>query len=221
MVGALVDVCIPQLDVVLPDVDLEALGIERAPGILKDREGYPDYIHRKLGVRLELKLLYVDPTDVVMKSTVTRREASARLTQKVTVRNVVPETDVLLVVAYQLRPLDEDPDVFCPMLIDFEVFPMADCIAARDHRLMEGGGRWFGDYETPAILSRKGRAKAAAGGVGDTSRYGRKESEGHDYNEDTNFGKLKRIPLESLQRFLKQHGATFASAGTWPAPWRL
>lgn len=35
--------------------------------------------------------------------------------------------------------------------------------------------------------------------------YGRKESEGKDYNEDTNFGKLRRIPHEPLQRFLERH----------------
>src|ERR1039457_3654042 len=39
----------------------------------------------------------------------------------------------------------------------------------------------------------------------DTSSYGRKESEGKDFNEDTNFGKLKRIPHPGLQTFLRKY----------------
>lgn len=38
-----------------------------------------------------------------------------------------------------------------------------------------------------------------------TTVYGRKKSEGKDFNEDTNFGKLKRIPHVQLQAFLKKH----------------
>jgi hypothetical protein len=37
------------------------------------------------------------------------------------------------------------------------------------------------------------------------SAYGRKESEGKDFNEDTNFGKLKRIPHPKLQGFLARY----------------
>jgi hypothetical protein len=36
-----------------------------------------------------------------------------------------------------------------------------------------------------------------------TASYGRKESEGKDYNEDTNFGKLARIPHLGMQQFLR------------------
>ena len=38
----------------------------------------------------------------------------------------------------------------------------------------------------------------------DNRSYGRKESEGKDFNEDTNFGKLKRIPHPNLQAFLRK-----------------
>ncbi|WP_288175448.1 hypothetical protein [Sporofaciens musculi] len=37
----------------------------------------------------------------------------------------------------------------------------------------------------------------------DYSSYGRKENEGKDLNEDTNFGKLKRIPYGPLQEYIK------------------
>lgn len=54
-----------------------------------EREGYPDYKHSS-GKRLELKLLYVDNPSLKMKKPPTPREPSARLTQKVTVKNVDP-----------------------------------------------------------------------------------------------------------------------------------
>lgn len=219
MVGTLMDACIPQLSQILPDnKDLDQVGLSKHAGILGDREGYPDYAH-KSGKRLELKLLYVDPENVEMKKPPTRREASARITQKVTVKNVVPTTDVMLVIAYQLRPLASDGNLFSPTIIDMGLFPMIDCVKARDHRLTSRGGRWFGDFETPCVLSKIGRGKMKREESINCAMYGRKESEGHDYNEDTNFGKLKRVPLEALQRFLKKHGATYASKGSYPSPW--
>ena len=72
-----------------------------------------------------------------------------------------------------------------------------------------------------SLLGKIGRAKVAAGKRVNGRRHGRKESEGHDFNEDTNFGELKRIPSESLQRFLKKHGAAYAGKGTYPAPWAI
>jgi hypothetical protein len=221
MIGALMDACIPQLSEILPDnEDLRNFGLSRHAGILGEREGYPDYAHVS-GKRLELKLLYVDPVGVDMKKPPTRREASARLTQKVTVRNVVPETDVILVIAYQLRPNNGEPDLFSPTIIDLGVFSAIECVRARDHRLVSRGGMWFGDYQTPAVLSKLGKKAKKVGQQLITSMYGRKEAEGHHFNEDTNFGKLKRVPLESLQRFLKKHGATYASKGTYPKPWAI
>jgi hypothetical protein len=55
----------------------------------------------------------------------------------------------------------------------------------------------------------------------DESNYGRKESEGKDYNEDTNFGKLKRIPYKPLQVFLKSVGANYMSSGSYPSDWSI
>jgi hypothetical protein len=221
IIGTLMDACIPQLAEIVPEnALLRKIGLTKQEGILGDREGYPDYKHES-GKRLELKLLYVDPVGVQMKKPPTRREASARITQKVTVKNVVPATDVLLVIAYQLRANTGHQDVYSPTIIDLGLFPMIECVQARDHRLVSRGGKWFGNYETPAVLSKIGRAKVAKREPVDEKQYGRKESEGYDFNEDTNFGKLKRVPLESLQRFLKKHGATYARKGSYPTPWAI
>lgn len=219
--GTLMDACIPELPTLLSDWGHgDVGGIAKHEGILGEREGYPDYRHES-GLRLELKLLYKDPVGVEMKSPPTPREASARLTQKVTVKNVQPETDILMVVAYQLRPHDNESDIFSPTIVDIGLFPMIDCIRARDDRLERSGGKWFGNYETPCVPSRIGRGKLERGEPLDDSSYGRKESEGKDLNEDTNFGKLKRIPYRPLQLFLKEHGATYASNGEWPVPWTI
>lgn len=219
IIGAIMDACIPQLPAILPSNELVGkLGLAKCGGEIGEREGYPDYVHTS-EKRVELKLLYVDPVDVEMKNPPTPREASARITQKVTVKNVDPVNDVLLVVAYQLQPNKGDTNLFSPTIIDLGIFSMMDCILARDQRLLESGGKWFGNFETPAVLSKAGRKKKADHQVTDDSTYGRKESEGKDYNEDTNFGKLKRIPYEPLQRFLKKHGASYAGSGTYPTPW--
>lgn len=74
--------------------------------------------------------------------------------------------------------------------------------------MTDAGGQWFGDYDTPTVLSQAGRKKRAEGQPLDASSYGRKESEGKDYNEDTNFGKLKRIPHPGLQQFLSKFRLT-------------
>lgn len=205
IVGTLMDACIPQLDEIIEGNRFRKLGLSKNPGILKDREGYPDYMHQS-GLRLELKLHYVDPTDVVMKKPATAREPSARLTQKVTVKNVEPDKDVLLVLAYELRKTVDDPSKYSPTIIDIGLFSVDECVAARDHRLLERGGRWFGIYETPAVMSKVGKAKLRKGEPLDTTTYGRKESEGRDFNEDTNFGKLARIPHSGLNAFLRKHG---------------
>lgn len=190
------------MDASLPYLEhIPRVGLRKHEGILGDREGYPDY-HHDSGCRVELKLLYIDNPALPMKRPPTRREPSARLTQKVTVKNVEPDRDTMLVIAYQLQPMDSDSTLITPKIVDLEVFSMIDLIEARDHRLQEAGGRWFGDYETPTIPSNIGRAKIARGESLDTSSYGRKESEGKDFNEDTNFGKLKRIPHPALQSFL-------------------
>lgn len=220
LVGALMDACIPHLSKVLDDPEkFENLGLSRSPGILKDREGYPDYLHRS-GIRLELKLIYVEPNDGLLKVAQTRREPSARVTQKVTVKNVVPDTDLLWVVAYQLVP-DQSGEFYSPQILDFELFSMIECVRARDFRLEEAGGIWFGDYETPTVLSQRGREKISNGLNVNRRTYGRKESEGKDFNEDTNFGKLKRIPYKPLQEYLKKSGADYSRTGSYPRPWSI
>lgn len=221
IVGTLIDACIPQLVSIFPENDLlTEVGLSKQGGLLGDREGYPDYKHTS-GMRVELKLLYVDPIDIKMKSPPTRREASARLTQKVTLKNIDPKNDVLMVLAYQLQLDNNHREIVSPTIIDIGLFPVIDCILARDKRLTERGGKWFGNYETPAILSKFGKIKKNNGQDIDDSQYGRKSSEEKDFNEDTNFGKLKRIPFKPLQEFLKKHGATYAATGTYPEPWTI
>src|SRR5436190_1252165 len=83
IVGALMDALIPHLP------HLAGVGLTRCAGAFKDREGYPDY-QEKTGKRLELKLLYIDNPSLAMKTSSTPREPSARLTQKVTLKNVHP-----------------------------------------------------------------------------------------------------------------------------------
>ena len=221
VIGTLIDASLPQLDLVIHgDLDLNQIGLRKHEGILGDREGYPDYTHDS-GLRVELKLLYVDPVGIEMKTPPTPREPSARITQKVTVKNVDPDKDVLLVIAYQLQYLDAEKRLCVPSIIDFEVFPMINCILARDQRLFDSGGRWFGDYETPAIPSKVGIFKKLRGQEIDIESYGRKASESKDFNEDTNFGKLKRIPYKPLQAFLMKHGASYSKRGNYPESWQL
>lgn len=212
--GTLMDACIPQLDAIIKDENPDASqdverfvhGLTKADGILGEREGYPDYEHRPSGLRTELKLLYVNPPkNIPMKTPPTPREPSARLTQKVTLKNVRPAEDMLLLIAYQLQERHDDHDLVSPTIVDVGVFPVIDCILARDKRLITGGGRWYGHFETPVVLSKVGAEKLMRDEPRDDSTYGRKESEGKDYNEDTNFGKMKRIPLPELAKFLKKH----------------
>jgi hypothetical protein len=208
-------------DLMLPRIALEkGIGLHKAAGLLGDREGYPDFVH-DAGYRIELKGVFTDNPAVKMKKPPTPREPSARLTQKVTVKNVVPETDALLLLVYKLAPLAEDPSLLSPTIAGVGIFPVIECVRARDHRMTEGGGRWFGNYETPTILSRAGKAIMAAGGVLNRDIYGRKESEGWHYNEDTNFGKMKRIPYRPLQEFLRDSGCKFSAAGNYPSPWLM
>ena len=140
-----------------------------------------------------------------MKKPPTPREPSARLTQKVTHKNVIPGKDLLLVLAYTLEENRENPNCYSPTIKDVGLFPVIDCIIARDIRMYESNGVWFGDFETPTILSKVGKSKLKNGNSLDYSKYGRKESEGLDFNEDTNFGKLKRIPYKPLKSFLKKY----------------
>lgn len=198
IVGALMDALIPYLP------DIPQVGLLKHEGILGDREGYPDYRHTS-GFRLELKLLYTDNAALETKKPPTPREPSSRLTQKVTLKNVQQDKDALLVIAYQLQPQKNAPDAVSPTIIDFAVLSCIELVEARDNRMIAGGGRWFGNYETPTVLSMAGKRKQAANVPLDVTVYGRKKSEGKDFNEDTNFGKLARIPHVKLQAFLAKH----------------
>lgn len=221
-VGGLMDACIPQLEQLIPEVEsMKEIGLSKAPGLLKDREGYPDY-HHSSGLRVELKLLYTDPKALdVMKKVHTRREPSARLNQQVTTKNVLPERDLMMVVVYRLDPLKNRPELYAPTIVDVGLFPVIECIRARDLRLKDGGGLWFGDASVPVVLSNRGKQKMADGEPLNYESYGHKEGEGWDFNVDTNFGKLKRIPLKELQEFLKLHDASYSRSGRYPEPWRI
>lgn len=201
IVGSLMDACIPQLASIPTTNALPDIGLHKHVGALGEREGYPDYIHDN-GYRLELKLLYVDNNAIEMKKPPTPREPSARLTQKITFKNVMPDKDILLVIAYSLEKNTLMKDCYSPTIKSIGLFPVYCCIYARDMRMYRDGGGWFGYMETPTILSNIGKQKTREGRPLDYSTYGRKESEGKDLNEDTNFGKLKRIPYEPLQKFL-------------------
>lgn len=61
-------------------------------------------------------------------------------------------------------------------------------------------------------MSKIGKAKLAKKQPLDTTTYGQKEGEGKDFNKDTNFGKLKRIPHQPLQEFLAKHRLTGRAA---------
>ena len=193
-------------DMMLPTIALERdIGLKKADGLLGDREGYPDFLHSS-GYRLELKGVFQDNPEIGLESPPTAREPSARLTQKVTVKNVRPDEDGLLLVLYKLDVDPHNEDLISPKIVSVGIFPVYDCILARDKRMTDAGGLWFGDYETPTILSRKGKLALKEGRPIISNAYGRKESEGHHFNEDTNFGKLKRIPYPPLQTFLKDNG---------------
>lgn len=201
IIGSLMDACIPQLSKITESNTFDNVGLRKNEGVLGDREGYPDYLHTS-GKRLELKLLFVDNPNIEMKKPPTPREPSARLTQKVTFKNVQADKDLLLVIAYALMESNTKPGFYSPTIIDFELFPVYECILARDRRMYDSNGGWFGRFETPTILSNQGKRKRAAGIEIEYSSYGRKEDEGRDLNEDTNFGKLKRIPYEPLHKYI-------------------
>jgi len=82
-----------------------------------------------------------------------------------------------------------------PVIVDFDLFPMIDCIEARDNRLKNAGGIWADG--TPKVITNKARGKV---------KRGEKLLE-TDYELDTNFGKLKRIPYKPLQDFMIKHKA--------------
>ncbi len=124
-----------------------------------------------------------------MKRPPTRREPSARLKENITIDTIDSERDVLLIAAIQLR---EDNGFCSPFIVDIEVISMVECIRARDKRLLDAGGKWINGI--PKVVSQKGRKKLQLG----------QTLMDNDYEKDTNFGKLKRIPYQPLQDFLNK-----------------
>src|SRR5438128_11433501 len=63
IVNTLLDAILPQIEHLATDptnaVKLRAIGLSKAPGVIGQRETYPDYIHVS-GRRVELKGLFVD-----------------------------------------------------------------------------------------------------------------------------------------------------------------
>jgi hypothetical protein len=135
IVNTLIDGILPQIELLATNEDnrekLSKIGLRKAPGILGERESYPDYIHMS-GKRVELKGLFVDNKELRLKRPPTKREPSARLKENVTVDVIEPQNDVLLIAAVQLKEIEG----FCsPYIVDLAVLSMIECIKARDERL--------------------------------------------------------------------------------------
>jgi hypothetical protein len=194
IVNTLLDAILPQIEHLATDptnaVKLRAIGLSKAPGVIGQRETYPDYIHVS-GKRVELKGLFVDNHELKLKRPPTKREPSARVKENVTMNHIDPRKDGLLVAAAQLQ---KDEEGKCsPYIIDIGVFSMVECVKARDARLAKDGGRWFG--RVPKVVKKTSRRKYRAG----------KALTDEDFEKDTNFGKLKRIPYPPLQAFMRKH----------------
>ncbi|BAU10870.1 hypothetical protein LEP3755_13620 [Leptolyngbya sp. NIES-3755] len=194
IINTLADAVLPQIELLAETEEnrekLQRLGLSKAPSQIGNRESYPDYIHRS-GYRLELKGLFVDTPSLGLKRPPTRREPSARLKENVKLSNIIPDKDFLMLAAIQLQRFST---VCKPVIIDIGLFPMDHCIEARDRRLIASGGRWREGI--PQVVKKTSQTKYRRGEVLSDS----------DYQKDTNFGKLKRIPYEPLQRFMLRHG---------------
>ena len=195
IINTLLDAAMPQIKMLAADdpenaEKLAALSLSKAPRLIGEREGYPDFLHES-GLRVELKGLFVDSPDLHLKRPPTRREPSARLNEHVTIDIIDPDKDVLLVAATQIRCVDG----WCtPVIVDVGAFRMVAVIEARDSRLMATGGKW--DGFVPKVVSNKGRQKL---------RLQEPLDEPDDFERDTNFGKLRRIPYQPLEDFLDKY----------------
>ncbi|MBD2137751.1 hypothetical protein H6F32_09150 [Anabaena sp. FACHB-1237] len=192
IVNTLLDGILPQIELISSDIEnqekLKNIGLQKSPSIIGERESYPDYIHLS-GKRVELKGLFVDNLSLKLKRPPTPREPSARLKENITINNINTEKDVLLIVAIQIQ----EENRFCsPYIVDIEVLSMVECIKARDKRLQETGGKWIDGI--PEVVSTAGKKKLKIG----------QNLTDADYEKDTNFGKLKRIPYQPLQDFLSK-----------------
>ncbi len=199
IVNTLLDAAMPQIKLLGSQDDEEnikklgQIGLSKAPRLIGERESFPDYIHTS-GKRLELKGLFVDNAELNFKRPPTQREPSARLKENVKIEQIQPDKDILLIAAVQLKLVEGK----CyPVIIDIGMFPMYDCIKARDERLINAGGKWFGNLAK--VISNEGRKKIGAGAKIENLAE-------EDFEKDTNFGKLKRIPYKPLQDFMRKHG---------------
>ena len=192
IVNTLLDGILPQIELLAIDEEnrklLQGIGLKKAPGSLGDREGYPDYVHVS-GKRVELKGLFVDNPNLKLKRPPTQREPSARIKENVTINDIQPENDALLIAAVQLR---EENGLCSPFIVDIGIFSMVEIVRVRDQRLIDTGGKWIG--KLPKVISTKGAEKVRKG-IPLTDE---------DYEKDTNFGKLKRIPYGPVQEFLRK-----------------
>lgn len=195
IVNTILDAALPQIELLQTNPEnlakLKEVGLMKAPRLIGQRKGYPDYMHRS-GYRLELKGLFVDNAELGMKRPPTPREPSARLKDNVTERVVDPAKDVLMLAAAQLQMFE---GICHPVIIDVELFSMIECIRARDARLLNAG-RWLND-KIPQVVKTTSQRKFTRG----------EPLTDADYEKDTNFGKLKRIPYPPLQAFMRKHGA--------------
>ena len=196
IVNTLLDAILPQIEHLATDEEnakrLRGIGLTKSPGTIGHRESYPDYVHAS-SKRVELKGLFVDNAALPMKRPPTAREPSARLKENVTMDVIHPANDALLLAAAQLK---EDESGACsPYIIDIGVFSMVECVRARDARLAQAFGLWIDGI--PKVVKKTSMAKAAAGLPLTPA----------DFEKDTNFGKLKRIPYPPLQEFMRKHGA--------------
>ena len=192
IVNTLLDGILPQIELLASDNEnfesLREIGLKKSPGTIGERESYPDYVHIS-GVRVELKGLFVDNPALKLKRPPTPRENSARLKENVTMDVIQPDRDVLLIAAIQLK---EENGHCSPYIADIGVFPVYECIKARDERLYAAGGMWFG--KVPKVVKGKSLYKMRSG----------EELLESDFEKDTNFGKLKRIPYQPLQEFMRK-----------------
>jgi hypothetical protein len=195
IVNTLLDAILPQIEYLATDDEnakrLRGIGLSKSPGIIGQRESYPDYVHAS-GKRVELKGLFVDNPALAMKRPPTAREPSARLKENVTMDVIHPANDALLLAAVQLT--EDDSGDCSPTITDIGVFSMIECVRARDARLAEAGGRWIDDI--PKVVKKTSMRKFTSG----------KRLTAGDFEKDTNFGKLKRIPYPPLQEFMRKHG---------------
>lgn len=196
IINTLADGALPQVEQIPSDPEIKKALAE--VGLKKprtrefgQRESYPDYEH-KSGKRVELKGLFVDNPNLTLKRPPTKREPSARINQHVTKALIDPARDVLLVTALQLK---EENGLCSPFIIDIGLFSMAACVRTRDHRLLKiAKGKWVGGV--PYVPSKSGMKKLKK----------KQPLTNSDYERDTNFGKLKRIPYRPLVEFLRKHG---------------